>query len=180
MNKNGNKFRITFEDRINSIIKSFQINYLHNQHVLITDGNVEDKMTLLLDVFSKFGLKNNLLTNSSDYDFVIVDLVNKPSELLILLKQHNGKIIIFKTDKVLSSMHYIRLLMGAICSNVDDGHKQKIRYNNSNFFTFNGCCFILTNRELLKIKKDNRFNRLIRDMIKMPDANTKNIDLKEY
>ena len=142
-------------------------------HLLITNIDSNSRKVNLFNYISslkwkKFD-KNIHEGNSSDYDYVLITDIQKPIDLYSHLWSHKERIIIFESEKILSSKWYTNILAGAVCSSPDSCRKWNVSYEGKDDFIFSGRCIILTSQTLSDLKKIDRMEYIIRDTFKSGD-----------
>ena len=108
-----------------------------------------------------------------NYDYVLYDRSNfTPLKLYQTLKQHNGKILIFDNDMILSKKGLIRIVEGGICSNPDYSlHKWDVNLEGKPKFMFKGSIIILTSFKGSDCNEKEKLHYVMRDCLKIWESN---------
>jgi|GEM_PF-4470365 hypothetical protein len=102
------------------------------------------------------------------YDYVLFDSLNfTPLKLYEALKQHNGKILIFDNEMVLSKKGLIGIIEGGVCNNPETSDKWDVQPEGKPPFMFKGSIIILTGLRRDDCEKKEKLHYLMRDCLKV-------------
>ena len=159
---------MSFEEIIERMIYKDRF-FLMSEPIMITSANIDDRREV---VYKRLKSLDIVIFNpkihkagEKDYDMVFIRDINNPTHLYEVLRDHNHKIIIFDTDKILKSQWYINKLQGAVCSSPNSGIRWRVLINNYKMFDFKGATLIITDMNLKEMKKKKHLEYILRDTL---------------
>jgi hypothetical protein len=154
-----------FEDRL--ILGFDMMEMLSHQNLLIANTGADRRRERCYTFLQDMKLRAFDSDRSNEpYDYIAVTDLSSPKDIYSLYRLHNGKLVIFDTEKLLSRKPYLDVAEGGFCSSPDSGQKWRISYGREPAFLFKGYVVILTDlsKPDLTAKKE-KFHYILRDMI---------------
>jgi hypothetical protein len=165
---------VTYEEQLEHLVfeADWRSTNLYNS-VFVFDIQRDDRREIFYQYVAKNGWRKfqKDLHNIGDenYDFVLLDNdVHTVLKLYNALKQHNGKILIFDNDIILTKKGLIGIIEGGICSNPDYSlHKWYVNPEGMQKFMFKGYIIVLTSFTRADCEKKEKLHYLMRDCLKI-------------
>ena len=136
-------------------------------NLLITNADNNSRREQLYEFLHERNLKgyDEEKEKGEDYNYKVIQQLRSPKDIFDIYERHNGKLVIFDTEKLFSRKQYMDVAEGGFCSSPESGKKWPVRYQNRKEFYFKGHVIVLTQLSKRKLQeKEERYKYLLRDM----------------
>lgn len=164
---------MTYEEQLQSLIvkASWRKANLYNS-IIVFKIDVDDRR----EIFHQYLKKTNWRKFQEDihkvgddnYDYVLFDGSNFTLlKLYEVLKKHNGKILIFDNDMILTKKGLIGIIEGGVCNSPESSEKWFVNPEGKPKFMFNGSIIILTSYQRIVCEQKEKLQNVMRDCLKI-------------